>query len=114
MAADAAAYSRKLMDARIALVPRGTTADTARFWQALRYGCVPVVDTVARHRWFYDGAPVVRLRSWNELEEAVVPLLSDGERLQRLHERSLEWWRTRGSEEAVGAYMADRLNGVGP
>ena len=114
LAADPGAYSRDLMDARIALVPRGTTADTARFWQALRYGCVPVGDTVPRHRWFYDGAPVVRLGDWRQLEEAVVPLLSDEARLECLHQRSLEWWRTRGSEEAVGAYMADRLNRLGP
>jgi hypothetical protein len=110
MAADADVYSEKLMDSRIALVPRGTGVDTFRFWQALRYGCVAVVDTVPRDRWFYDGAPVVRVRSWDELDRVVPPLLGDRSRLESLHERSLEWWSTRGSEEAVAAYMADRLN----
>jgi hypothetical protein len=112
MDADADAYSRNLMDSRIALVPRGTGIDTFRFWQALRYGCIAVVDTVPRDSWFYDGAPVVRLRGWDELEDVVVPLLADEARMQDLHERSLEWWRTRGSEEALGAYMADKLNGM--
>jgi hypothetical protein len=112
MDADADAYSRNLMDSRIALVPRGTGIDTFRFWQALRYGCVAVVDTVPRDRWFYDRAPVVRLRGWGELEDVVVPLLADEARMRDLHERSLEWWRTRGSEEAVGAYMAGKLNAI--
>ena len=42
----------------------------------------------------------------------VTRVLSDRERLERLHRASLEWWRTRGSPEAVGAYMADRLNSL--
>jgi hypothetical protein len=114
MDADEGAYSRSLMDSRIALVPRGTAASTFRFWQALRYGCVAVVDTVPRHPFFYDGAPVVRLRDWDELEEVVVPLLADRGRLDDLHRRSLEWWRARGSKEAVAGYMAARLAGLAP
>ena len=112
MDADADEYSRKLMDSRIALVPRGTAIDTFRFWQALRYGCVAIVDTVPRHPWFYSGAPVVRLSRWSQLEDVVTRLLSDQPRLERLHRESLEWWRTRGSPEAVGAYMAAKLNSL--
>lgn len=112
--ADPRTYAEGLMDSKIALVPRGTTAETSRFWQALRYGCVAAVDTLPRHRWFYDGAPVVRVGTWDELEDVVVPLLGDPDRLRELHERSLEWWRTRGSPEAVGAYMAEKLNRLGP
>jgi hypothetical protein len=106
-------YSRSMMDAKIALVPRGTLAETARFWEALQYGCIPVVDTLPRQpRWLFEGAPVLRLSRWDELEGLVVPLLANEHHLRRLHERSLEWWRTRGSDEAVGAYMAGRLNGL--
>ena len=112
MDADPVAYSHSLMDSRLALVPRGTAIDTFRFWQALRYGCVAIVDTVPRHPWFYEGAPVVRLSRWSQLEDVVTRVLSDRERLERLHRASLEWWRTRGSPEAVGAYMADRLNSL--
>jgi hypothetical protein len=111
IARDAGEYSRRLMDARIALVPRGTTADTARFWQALRYGSVAVVDTVPREPYFYDGAPVVRISRWGDLEKTVVPLLRDPARLEDLSRRSREWWETRGAPEAVGAYMAERLDG---
>jgi hypothetical protein len=112
LAADSAAYSHAMMDSRIGLVPRGATPDTCRFWQVLRYGCVPVVDALPVHSFFYDGAPVVALSDWDELEDAVMPLLADADRLQDLHERGLEWWRTRGAEAAVGAYMARRLNEI--
>lgn len=109
---DPDAYSNQLMDARVALVPRGAIADTARFWEAMRYGCVAVADTVARHRVFYDDAPVVRLRDWRDLQDTVVPLLADTARLEDLHRRSLEWWRTKGAPEAVGAYMAAKINAL--
>jgi hypothetical protein len=111
--ADELTYSLQLMDSKIALVPRGTAPDTYRFWQALRAGCVTVVDSVPRDPRFHDDAPVVRLGRWEELEGVVLPLLADEDRLRDLHERSLEWWRTRGSPEAVGSYMAARLDGLG-
>ena len=105
-------YSRALMDARIALVPRGVIADTFRFWQAVRYGCVVVTDTMPRHRRLYDGAPVVKVRRWHDLAEVVAPLLADEARLTELHERSLDWWRTRGEPAVVGAHMAERLDAL--
>ena len=73
--ADPGSYSRGLMDSRLALVPRGATTETHRFFQALKYGCVVVTDAVPP-MWFYEGAPVVRLRHWDELASVVVPLLA--------------------------------------
>lgn len=110
VAGSARAYSEQLMDARIALVPRGASADTFRFWQALRAGCVVVTDTMPRHRFLYDSAPVVRVGRWRELRDVVPALLADAPRLEALHRGGLEWWRTRGAPEAVGAYMAERLD----
>lgn len=108
-AADASEYSRAMMNSRLALVPRGATTETHRFFQALKYGCIVVTDSVPPI-WFYEGAPMVRLRHWDELEEAVLPLLRDEVRLERLHRESLRWWETSCSEEAVGSLMARELN----
>jgi hypothetical protein len=105
-------YSRDLMDSKIALVPRGVIADTFRFWQAVRYGCVVVTDTLPRHHWLYDGAPIVKVRRWDELEDVALDLLGDEARLRDLHERSLEWWRTRAEPAVVGASMAARLDAL--
>ena len=112
MSAPGLAYSEALMDARIALVPRGVIADTFRFWQALRAGCVVVTDTLPRGSRLYDGAPVVRVGRWEELEVVVPELLADPARLRDLHERSVGWWATRGAPAAVGAHMAARLDAL--
>ena len=64
------------MDARLALVPRGATTETHRFFQALKFGCIVVTDSVPPS-WFYEQAPIIRLRHWDELEENVTPLLAD-------------------------------------
>jgi hypothetical protein len=110
--ADAGEYSRALMDSRLALVPRGATTETHRFFQALKYGCIPVTDCVPPI-WFYEQAPMVRLRHWDELEDAVLPLLADRERLETLHRQALAWWETACSEQAVGRLMAATLNALG-
>jgi hypothetical protein len=111
-AADPAEYSHALMDSRIALVPRGATTETHRFFQALKYGCVVVTDAVPPI-WFYERAPMVRLRRWSELDGALAPLLAEPERLEALHRQSLAWWESVCSEEAVGRFMAHTLNSLG-
>jgi hypothetical protein len=105
----ALAYSEALMDARVCLSPRGGSAETFRFFEALRYGCVVVGEALPR-RWFYEGAPVVTVRRWHRLPAVLESLLDDPEGLRERHLASLAWWRERCSEEAVGAYMAERLN----
>jgi hypothetical protein len=107
--ADAESYSRRMMDAQISLVPRGTVPVTARFLESLRYGCIVVADHLPP-LWPYAQAPVVRLRDWSELEAAVLGLLADRERMQALHEQSLAWWHSACSEEAVGSFLAATLN----
>jgi hypothetical protein len=109
---DAADYSGALMDSRMALVPRGATTETHRFFQALKYGCVVVTDSVPPC-WFYEQAPIVRLRHWDELEDAVMPLLAQPDRLETLHSQALEWWETACSEEAVGRLMARTITALG-
>jgi hypothetical protein len=109
---DPGEYSRAFASARLALVPRGAVVETHRFFQALKYGCVVVTDSIPP-MWFYERAPVVRLRHWDELEEVVVPLLGQPERLLGLHRAALDWWQTACSEEAVGRFMARTLNALG-
>jgi hypothetical protein len=109
--ADPAEYSNALMSSRMALVPRGATTETHRFFQALKYGCVVVTDSVPPS-WFYEEAPIVRLRHWDELAAVVMPLLGEPERLEALHRQSLRWWDEACSEEAVGRLMARTLNAL--
>lgn len=108
---DAEAYSRTLMDARICLVPRGTSLETFRFFEGLRAGCVLITETLPS-RWFYDGAPIIQVSDWQHLPGILDDLIRDPELLYEYHQASMDWWATVCSEEAVGTYMAEVLEAL--
>jgi hypothetical protein len=108
---DAKSYSEKLMNAKICLVPRGTSYETFRFFEALRYGCIVVTEALPS-RWFYEGSPAIQITDWNELETILEKLLKDQNLMQEKHEESLNWWKNRCSEAVVGEYMAEKLNSL--
>ena len=110
--ADAARYSRELMDARVCLAPRGTNAETYRFFEGLRYGCVVVTERLPP-TGFYAGAPAIVVDRWRDLPDILERLLDDPAELRRRHQRSLAWWRDRCSEAATGALMAERVDAWG-
>lgn len=104
-------YSQAMMAARVCLAPRGTSVETFRLLEGLRYGCIVVSDRLPPH-WFYAGGPFLQLDRWGDLEASLVPVLEDPAALHRAHTRALAWWRERCSEAAVGRFLADRLNDV--
>jgi hypothetical protein len=110
-AAAAGDYSRSLMNARICLAPRGTSLETFRVFEGLRAGCVVVGDRLPRHP-FYSGAPLIQLNRWNDLADTLPGLLDDPTRLERAHAAALDWWREQCSEQALGRFMAERLNSL--
>jgi hypothetical protein len=105
---EVSAYADAMMDSRIALVPRGTVAESYRLFEAWRYGCIAICEQLPP-RPFLRGAPAITLRSWRELEPVLDELLSDPDRLKALHEASLAWWRDVCSEEVVGRRVAGQL-----
>jgi hypothetical protein len=105
-------YATDMMDARIALVPRGTAAESYRLFEAWRYGCI-VIGEPLPPRPFLQGAPVVTLDSWRELEPVLTSLLADEDRQAELHEASLRWWQNVCSEGAVGRRLAAQLRALG-
>src|ERR1700733_11312927 len=107
-ASEVSSYAADMMDARIALVPRGTAAESYRLFEAWRYGCIVICEQLPP-RSFLQGAPAVTLRSWRELGPVLDELLSDPDRQRALHEASLAWWTNMCSEEAVGRRLAVQL-----
>lgn len=107
--ADARSYSEKMMDARICLAPRGTSFETFRFFEGMRYGCLVITEALPS-RWFYDGCPAIQVDDWSELKEILVHVFEDKELLQKKHQESLNWWKEKCSEAAVGTYIAEKLN----
>jgi hypothetical protein len=105
----AVTYSLHMMQTKLCLVPRGTSLETYRFFEGIRFGCVILAERLP-HRWFYDGAPVITVPDWRRLSDLIPDLLADSERLASLSEASLRWWSERCSEDAVGTYVAKTLS----
>jgi hypothetical protein len=102
-------YSEKMINAKICLVPRGTSFETFRFFEALRYGCIVITEALPS-RWFYNESPAIQIEDWSELGEIVEKLLANKHLMQEKHKESLKWWETKCSEAVVGAYMAEKLS----
>ena len=101
-------YSARMMDAKICLVPRGSSLETFRLFEAMRYGCVAVCDPLPK-RWYYEGLPAIQIDDWNNLEQLVGELLADPVKMQRLHQAALDYWRTSCSEAVLGRFIAEQL-----
>jgi hypothetical protein len=109
--AEPTSYSQNMMNTKVCLVPRGTTLESYRFFEAMRYGCV-IITEVLPPRWFYEGAPVLQIGSWQNLEPVLKKLLDNERLLEDLHQRTLAWWETRCSEQAIGQYIAEKVSVV--
>jgi hypothetical protein len=102
-------YSKQMMNAKLCPVPRGTSLESYRFFEALRFGCIPIVEALPARR-YYDEAPVIHVTNWSELDRLVPALLDHAQKLREKHEAALHWWRTKCSEKVVGEFMAQRIN----
>ncbi|MBD2028348.1 glycosyltransferase [Leptolyngbya sp. FACHB-711] len=108
---DKESYSQRMINTKICLVPRGTSFETFRFFEAMRYGCIVITEALPT-RWFYDGSPAIQINDWDELEEILTRLLENKHLMQEKHQESLKWWETRCSEAVVGSYIAKQLNSL--
>ena len=111
--APAASYSQEMMNSKICLVPRGTSSETHRFYEAMRCGCVTIAEPLPAH-WFYANAPAVWITDWSDLPRMLESLLQDAEKMRALHIAALAWWQEFASEAAVGRYLASQLNALLP
>ncbi|MEL6159318.1 MAG: glycosyltransferase family 1 protein [Cyanobacteria bacterium J06554_11] len=106
---DGQEYSQQLMETKVCIAPRGTSFETFRLFEGLRYGCIVITEALPS-AWFYDQSPIVKLADWSELAQHLESLLGDSGRLQEQQQASLRWWQKMCSEKAVGNYMAESLN----
>ena len=101
-------YAQRLMDSKICLAPRGSVADTWRFFEGLKSGCAVITNPLP-DEWYYRDAPALQLDSWDELEQTIVPLLADEERLEAMHTQSLAYWDKVCGEKALGRFLAKAI-----
>lgn len=105
----ASCYSETMMNTKICLVPRGTSFETTRFFEAMKYGCIVVTEALPS-RWYLDGSPAIQINDWRELSALMEKLLDNQELMHEIHQESLKWWQSKCSETVVGDYMARELN----
>lgn len=108
---DVTSYAHDMMNARIALVPRGTSPESYRLFEAWRYGCIPVCEELPP-RPFYQGAPLITLRAWRELGGTLDALFADEAKQRTLHEAGLRWWAEVCGERPTGAMVASKLRAL--
>ncbi|MBK1989328.1 glycosyltransferase family 1 protein [Sphaerospermopsis aphanizomenoides BCCUSP55] len=101
-------YCEIMMDTKICLVPRGTSFETTRLFEGMKYGCILVTEALPS-RWYLDGAPVIQIQDWQELPEILKNLLENKELLLEMHHKSLNWWQDKCSEAIVGDYIIEKL-----
>jgi hypothetical protein len=104
-----AAYLDELSQSRIVLCPRGSSLDTHRFFEALRFGCVPVYEVLPR-RPYYRGSPAVRCADWSRLPDVIDRLLADPTALRERHEAALQWYEKHVAPPAVAASLATAIS----
>lgn len=106
---DAKRYSEEIMNAKICLTPRGTSFETYRFFEAVRYGCIVLTEALPS-RWFYDGSPAIKIKNWQYLEQILEELLDNKELMYKKHQETLMWWRNKCSPEATGQFIVEKLH----
>ncbi|BAZ17040.1 hypothetical protein NIES4071_89180 [Calothrix sp. NIES-4071] len=104
-------YSEIMMDTKICLVPRGTSFETTRLFEAMRYGSIVITEALPS-RWYLEGAPIIQVNNWRQLQGVLQTLLDNPELMEELHQETLHWWEMRCSEAVIGNYFAAQLNAV--
>ena len=105
-------YSDVINNTRIVPVPIGSGSyESFRFFEAMMCGCV-VLNTELPTTDFYNNAPHVRLKSWDQLVRAVDILMADPDRMQVLSDRARQWYKDFCSPEAISKLIISKLEGA--
>lgn len=110
--ADAAAYggySERMQQSRICLAPRGSVAETFRFFEGLRAGCLVMTNRLPDLP-FLTGAPFVLVDHWRDLPKLLRKYARDLPALEEYSRASRQWWAERCSEPIIGKQVASFLN----
>lgn len=105
-------YADIISNTRIALCPMGfRSTECFRLMETMRLGCVMISDELPPSRWYKDS-PIIVETDWLNIRTIIQQLLADPARLAELHRKTLEWWETVCSDEAVARYLADEIQRI--
>jgi hypothetical protein len=105
-------YGQVLAESKIVLSPKGfDSSECFRLYEAMRAGCVVIAERLP-DVIFYKDSPIIQVGNWEVGLEIANDLLNDPERLQLLHEKTIEWWNNVCSERAIASYMLEKFGTV--
>ncbi len=102
-------YLQEMMHTKICPIPRGANLETFRFYEAIRYGCVPIGEAFPESD-FYKDAPMIRLKNWSDLPKIALYYKKNPNELFILHQKILAWWHNQCSEEKTADYIFKKIN----
>jgi hypothetical protein len=101
-------YVQDMMNSKFCLVPRGANLETFRYYEAIRFGCIPIMEVVPDSP-FYRNAPIIQLSSWSDLEHRFLDLLKSPQELKHMHQDVIQWWEKVCSEKIVVKQLENHL-----
>jgi len=105
---DNQSYLQNMMNTKICPIPRGANLETFRFYEAIKSGCIPIGEAFPK-AWYYDDAPIIRLKNWADIKTVVPEILNDTDRLNELHQQVLKWWEDICSEKPLADHLATKI-----
>lgn len=90
-----------------------STGDTWRLYEALEYGCIPLIERRASLDYFrrlFGDHPIPTFASWNKASAYVGRIASDPAALNALQDRVTTWWSNK--KLAVRAGVAKFVQGT--
>ncbi len=104
-------YLKQLGDSKISLCPRGASTETYRHFESLRHGCV-VISTPLSDAWYFKNSPIQIIQQWDELPPLLSNLVHDGNLLKEISKKSIEYWDSKLSPEAVARFIKSSLRSL--
>jgi len=102
-------YGEVLADSKIILCPKGfSSSECFRHYEAMRAGCIIISEKLPNNE-LYEKSPILQVAQWREGLKIAEDLINDPDRMQKLHEDALFWWRNNWSERATAGYIKSNL-----
>jgi len=100
-------YAEILDNSKFVLCPWGGSPETFRIWEALRAGCIPIVQRQPIRPWFIENWPCPELKDWKFLPDLVRG--HSDETLLRLQVECFMWWKQICDPKSIAAYIVDHI-----
>lgn len=98
-------YSERMMNSRICVAPRGSNAESYRFYEGLRAGCL-VLTSPFPDEPFLRSAPVIVVDDWRQLPALLRRYARNLDALEQYRAAGIRWWNEYCSEPVIAAEVA--------